>query len=217
MTMIDGMATLVISSPNHPAYYVSEVLGIAPDWSADRGELRPRSGDTGNEPIRRRFYDTSMWVLEVDSNPGTKMAMTEDESKGFATLQVLADRLLGRGSAIAQIRRDYKVELTWYGTAGASQAGFILPVTLLRDLAELGLDVNCTVYGHDDRSARPGAHVHAPSNAVSREPGTLSSAHAIAPPVDPGYVDRLIAQQLEEQRLAEQEASAPQPRVAATV
>jgi hypothetical protein len=85
MTMIDGMATLVISSPNHPAYYVSEVLGIAPDWSADRGELRPRSGDTGNEPIRRRFYDTSMWVLEVDSNPGTKMAMTEDESKGFAT------------------------------------------------------------------------------------------------------------------------------------
>ena len=117
MTMIDGMATLVISSPNHPAYYVTEVLGIEPDWSADKGDLRPRSGDTGNEPIRRRVYDTSMWVLEVDSNPATKMAIAEDESKGFATLRVLADRLLGRGPAIAQLRLDYKVELTWYAGA----------------------------------------------------------------------------------------------------
>ena len=129
--MIDGMATLVISSPNHPAYYVSEVLGIQPDWSADKGDLRPRSGDTGTEPIRRRVYDTSMWVLEVDSNPATKMAIAEDESKGFATLQVLADRLLGRGPGLAQLRLDYKVELTWYGTAGGSQAGFVLPTTLI--------------------------------------------------------------------------------------
>src|SRR5580698_4147504 len=121
--MIDGMATLVISSPLHPAYYVSDVLGIAPDWSAEKGDKRPRSGDTGAEPIRRRVYDTSMWVLEVDSNPGTKMAIDEDDSKGFATLQVLADRLLGRGPGLAQLKLDYKVELTWYGTAGGSQAG----------------------------------------------------------------------------------------------
>jgi hypothetical protein len=242
MTMIDGMATLVISSPNHPAYYVSEVLGIAPDWSADKGELRPRSGDTGNEPIRRRHYDTSMWVLEVDSNPGTKMAMTEDDSKGFATLQVLADRLLGRGPALAQIRMDYKVELTWYGTAGGSQAGFLLPVTLLSDLAELGLDVNCTVYGHEDTSARPALHGHARPNALAIESGLRSSARATEAPVEQSVVDRLIAEQLFEQRAAEQamveqeraeqeaarqdaarreaalrEASARQPREAATV
>src|SRR5476649_2407988 len=201
MTMIDGMATFVVSSPNHPAYYVSEVLGIEPDWSADKGDLRPRGNDTGTEPIRRRVYDTSMWVLEVDSNPATKMAIAEDESKGFATLQVLADRLLGRGPAIAQIRLDYKVELTWYGTAGGSQAGFVLPTTLLADLAELGLDVNCTVYGHDDTSERPAVHVtdnQTPPPAPRYEYGRPSG-----PPIDPVVVDRLIAQQLIEQRLTD--------------
>ena len=199
MTMLDGMATLVISSANNPAYYVTEVLGIQPDWSADRGDLRPRSGDTGNEPIRRRVYDTSMWVLEVDSNPATKMAIAEDESKGFATLQVLADRLLGRGPAIAQIRLDYSVELTWYGTAGASQAGFVLPTKLIADLAELGLDVNCTVYGHDDTSERPGLHIN--DNPVPSAPPALG--RPTQPAVDPTVVDQLIAQQLIEQRLAD--------------
>jgi hypothetical protein len=202
MTMIDGMATLVISSPNHPAYYVTEVLGIDPDWSADRGDLRPRSGDTGNEPIRRRVYDTSMWVLEVDSNPATKMAIAEDESKGFATLQVLADRLLGRGPGLAQLRLDYSVELTWYGTAGGSQAGFVLPSALLADLAELGLDVNCTVYAHDDTSERPGLHV----NDGLTAPATprYEYGRPSGPAVDPEVVDQLIAQQLIEQRLADE-------------
>ena len=196
--MIDGMATFVVSSANHPAYYVTEVLGIEPDWSADKGDLRPRGNDTGNEPIRRRVYDTSMWVLEVDSNPATKMAIAEDEAKGFATLQVLADRLLGRGPAIAQIRLDYKVELTWYGTAGGSQAGFVLPTTLLADLAELGLDVNCTVYGHDDTSERPGLHINdTPSGGVP------ALGRPTQPPVDQAIVDRLIAQQLLEQRLSD--------------
>lgn len=199
--MIDGMATFVVSSPNHPAYYVSEVLGIEPDWSADKGDLRPRGNDSGNEPIRRRVYDTSMWVLEVDSNPATKMAIAEDESKGFATLQVLADRLLGRGPAIAQIRLDYKVELTWYGTAGAAQAGFVLPTTLIADLAELGLDVNCTVYAHDDTSERPGLHVD--DNPVAPEASGYVYGRPSGPPVDPDVVDQLIAQQLIEQRLAD--------------
>ncbi len=162
--MTDGMATLVISSPLHPAYYVTEVLGIEPDWSAEQGELRPRTGDTGNEPIRRRVYDTSMWALEVASDPGTKMAVVEEEAKGFGTLQVLADRLFGRGPMLAQLRQDYKVELTWYGTAAGSQTGFVLPSRLLGDLAELGLDVYGTVYaddptGHGGEADHPHSHI----------------------------------------------------------
>jgi hypothetical protein len=159
MSMIDGVATLEISSPANPAAYVTTVLGIEPDWSAERGDLRPRQGDSGSEPIRRRVYDTSMWVLEVESNPGTKMAIDEDDAKGFATLQVLVDRLFGRGPLLAQLKQHYRVELTWYGTAGASQAGFMLPSSLLAALGELGLDVLCTVYAHDDTSERPGLHV----------------------------------------------------------
>jgi hypothetical protein len=198
MTMIDGMATLEVSSPLHPAYYVTEILGIQPDWFAEKGDLRPRNGDTGNEPIRRRVYDTSMWVLEVDSNPATKMAVAEDESKGFATLQVLADRLLGRGPMLAQIRLDYKVELTWYGTAGGAQAGFVLPSALIADLAELGLDVSCTVYGHDDTSERPGLHVNGHQSA-----GTQTGSRTTGPVLDQQTVDQLIAQQLLEQRLTD--------------
>jgi hypothetical protein len=149
MTMIDGMATLIISSAVHPASYVTSVLGIDPDWSAEKGEPRPRSGDSGSEPIRRRVYEKSMWVLEVDSNPGTKMAVDDDDAKGFASLHVLVDRLMGRGPALAQLRPYYEIDLTWYGTAGANQAGFVLPIALIRDLAEIGLDVLGTVYANE--------------------------------------------------------------------
>ena len=205
--MIDGMATLVISSPNHPAYYVSTVLGIQPDWMAEKGDPRPRQGDTGSEPIRRRLYDTSMWVLEVDSNPGTKMAVAQDDAKGFATLQVLAERLLGRGPAIAQIHVDYRVELTWYGTAGGSQTGFVLPTGLLADLAELGLDVSCTVYSQDDTSERPGLHaraeaVEAGATNAAEPPRQKSPADLAA---EQQAIDELIATQLREQQLADQE------------
>ena len=216
--MIDGMATLVISSADHPAYYVTQVLGVQPDWSAEKGDLRPRQGDAPSEPIRRRVYDTSMWVLEVDSDPGTKMAMVEDDAKGFGTLQVLAERLLGRGAAIAQIRVDYKVELTWYGTAGASQAGFVLPSTLLADLAELGLDVNCTVYSHDDTSPRPGLHINEHPQLPGAElVGTVAGAGSDAAEKAPEktasqlaaeqlLIDSMITQQLLEQQLADRDS-----------
>jgi hypothetical protein len=153
MSMIDGMATLVISSVQYPATFVTTTLGIEPDWSAEKGQLRPRSGDSGNEPIRRRVYDRSMWVLEVDSNPGTKMAVDDDDAKGFASLQVLADRLLGRGPLLIELRRGYEIDLTWYGTAGSAHAAFVLPVSLMRDLVEIGLDVVGTVYGHETETA----------------------------------------------------------------
>ena len=194
MTMIDGMATLVISSPVHPADYVTTVLGVEPDWSAEKGDLRPRQGDTGSEPIRRRVYDTSMWVLEVDSNPGTKMAVDEDDAKGFATLQVLADRLLGRGELLAQLKANYKVELTWYGTAGASQAGFMLPTSLLSDLAQLGLDVYCTVYGHDDTSEKPGLHVG--NTPVSPLVAGIVNPQETAKPAVEKTPEQLAAEQL---------------------
>jgi hypothetical protein len=197
MSMIDGMATLVISSADHPAYYVTQVLGLDPDLAAEKGDLRPRQLDSGNEPIRRRVYDTSMWILEVESDPGTKMAMVEDDAKGFGTLQVLADRLMGRGPLLAQIRRDYSVELTWYGTASGTQTGFTLPSTLLSDLAELGLDVNCTVYAHDDTGSRPGSHLT--SSRAAAVPGASADAPRATPQEDEAQqreIDRLIADQL---------------------
>jgi hypothetical protein len=99
---------------------------------------------------------------------------------------------------LAEIRLDYKVELTWYGTAAGTQAGFVLPSSLLADLADLGLDVNCTVYGHDDTSERPGSHMH--DNQPAARPTGLRQA---GPVLDQQAVDRLIAQQLVEQRLAD--------------
>jgi Domain of unknown function (DUF4279) len=153
MTMTDGMATLVISSPSHPAAYVTASLGIQPDWSAEKGDPRPRNGVAEHEPIRRRTFDASMWVLEVFSDPATKMAMDDDDAKAFGTLQVLVDRLMGRGETLVQLRQHYTVQLSWYGISG----GFVLPIQLLRDLAELGLDLSGNVYEHDD-DARPFTH-----------------------------------------------------------
>ena len=148
MTIMDGMASLVIASATYRAADVTTALGIEPDWSAEKGDLRARPG-SANEPIRRRFHETSMWVLEVDSTPATMMAVDDDDAKGFATLQVLADRLMGRGPTLAQMRGAYDITLHWYGTSASPQGGFVLPIQLVRDLAELGLDLIGNVYPYE--------------------------------------------------------------------
>jgi hypothetical protein len=143
--MIDGQASLVITSETYTAADVTRALGIQPDLSAEKGDLRPRN-NAGSEPIRRRYYETSVWALEVDSTPATMMAVDEDAAKGFATLHVLVDRLLGRGDMLGQIRQYYTVSLNWYGTAAEGQTTAVLPSGLLRDIAELGLDLVVTLY-----------------------------------------------------------------------
>jgi hypothetical protein len=143
MTMIDGMASIVITSPTYTAADVTRALGIQPDWSAEKGDPRVRK-DGAPVSSRRAFHEESVWSLEVDSTPATMMFVHEDDAKGFATLAVLVDRLLGRGPVLAQLRNGYKIQVSWFGTSSTKQVGFTLPVDLMRDLAELG----CTVYGN---------------------------------------------------------------------
>jgi hypothetical protein len=153
MTMIDGKATLVISSATHRASDVTVALGIQPDWSAERGDERVRLDGT-SVSMRRRFYETSMWALEVDASPATMMSVDDDDAKGFGTLVVLVDRLLGRGPSLAMLREnDYTMYIHWYGTSGSHQGGFVLPISLLRDIAELGCDFMGNVYPFEDTSA----------------------------------------------------------------
>lgn len=148
MTMIDGMASLIISSDTYSAAEVSSSLGIEPDWSAERGDRRLRA-DGAPVAGRRAFHEKSSWALEVDSTPATMMAVDEDEYKSFATLFVLVDRLWGRGPLLAELRPRYTVQISWFGTATSRQVGFVLPLPLMRDLAELGLDLYTNVYPFD--------------------------------------------------------------------
>ena len=151
--MIDGKATLVISSPTHMASDVTKALGIIPDWSAEKGDERVRLDGT-SVSLRRRFYETSMWALEVDASPATMMAVDDDAAKGFGTLYVLVDRLLGRGSMLAMLRdNDYTMYIRWFGTSGSEQGGFLLPRGLLADIAELGCDFFGNVYPYEESGA----------------------------------------------------------------
>jgi hypothetical protein len=155
--MIDGKAVIVISSQTHMASDVTKYLGIVPDWSAERGDQRVRDDGT-SVSLRRRFYESSTWALEVDASPATMMAVHDDAAKGFGTLYVLVDRLLGRGPTLAMLREnDYQMYIRWYGTSGSVQGGFLLPKDLLRDIADLGCDFFGNVYpfeGEADRGPR---------------------------------------------------------------
>jgi hypothetical protein len=154
MTMIDGKATLVISSHTHMASDVTRALGILPDWSAERGDERVRDDGT-SVSLRRRYFESAMWALEVDASPATMMAVDEDAAKGFGTLYVLVDRLLGRGPSLAMLRdNDYAMYIRWYGTSGSAQGGFLLPKDLLRDIAELGCDFFGNVYPFEGERGR---------------------------------------------------------------
>jgi hypothetical protein len=83
------------------------------------------------------------------------------------------------------------------------------------ELAELGLDINCTVYSHDDTSEKPGLHVGAApvSPLVAGVVATAQPEAAIEPAAPAAekspaqlaaeqlLMDSFIAEQLHEQGL----------------
>lgn len=155
--MIDGSASLQISSRTRTAASVTEALDIRASQMAEKGDARlNREG----EPIRgpRPLYEYALWSLKVDGDEVLPSA-TDDDAAGFISLRLLVAQLAGKARILENLRAsgEYDMHVSWYGTSGSSQGGFVLPADLLSALAELGCDLFGNVYSceSDEETSAP--------------------------------------------------------------
>jgi hypothetical protein len=152
--MIDGSASLQISSTTRTAASVAEALGIHATHMAEKGDARLSL--EGNA-IRgaRPLYEYAVWSVTVDGDEAS-----DDGSAGFTSLRLLVAQFAGKAQILSQLREsgEYKMYVSWYGTSGSSQGGFVLPLDLLAALVELGCDLFGNVYSYDPETEVSAPH-----------------------------------------------------------
>jgi hypothetical protein len=152
--MIDGSAYLQISSTTRTAASIAEALGILSAEMVEKGD--PRLNREGN-PVRgpRPFYEYASWSVSVDGDEAP--SAPDDDTAGFTSLRILVAQFAGKAPILSQLRvtGEYEMVLSWWGTSGSSQGGFVLPLDLLTAIVELGCDLYANVYPYEDEEPAP--------------------------------------------------------------
>jgi hypothetical protein len=150
MTILDGAASLTIYSETQSASAITVALQLTPTFLGEVGEPRaPLRIGSGGSPAKQFFYKSATWDLTIDADEARPFAR-DDDTAGFASLQLLVDRLARKAEALQALRTDYRTIISWYGTSGSHQGGFILPAPLLLALGQLGCDVYGNIYSFAD-------------------------------------------------------------------
>lgn len=133
LAMPDGKwsaGSLRIASRTMSVGDISEMLGIEPDRSYERGSLiSPRDPDS-------RRWDSTVWIR----TSGLANDRWLDEH-----LAVLVRLLDGRQEALGRLAGDCEVDL-FLGFGSESQGGCVLPAALLKEIGLLGIDVVLDLY-----------------------------------------------------------------------
>jgi hypothetical protein len=154
MTLFDGAASLTIYSDAGLAAHVTTELQIVPSYVGEIGESRQAQRfEADGTPSRQFFYKNATWDLTVSADEARAFA-ADDDTAGFASLQVLVDQLAGKENTLAALRRaGYRTNISWYGTSGSHQGGFVLTASLMLSLGQLGCDLYGNVYSHTESDA----------------------------------------------------------------
>jgi hypothetical protein len=122
--IVSSRATLGVYSDTVTAAEVTAVLGIEPTRFSERaGSTKPRSH----------------WTLEVPS-------VDPDDDGGFEAVALLVELLRDRADALAALRPACETIIWWSGDSDGTQGGFVIPASLLADLAVLGCDLYGTAF-----------------------------------------------------------------------
>ncbi len=134
-------ATLSIYSDTGTSAHVTEVLGLVPESSNEKGDRRIRK--------TREYapYAQSTWHYEHDES------LTEDDDEtGFAALRALVADIRHLSDALATLRPEYKTVIRWSGEVSV-QGNFVIESELLADLGALGCELFGTAYTESDSEA----------------------------------------------------------------
>ena len=118
----------------------------------------PRLNREGN-PVRgpRPFYEYASWSVSVDGDEAAPSA-PDDDTAGFTSLRLLLAKFAGKALILSQLRDtgECQMVLSWWGTSGSSQGGFVLPLDILTAIVELGCDLDGNVYSYEEEDRAPG-------------------------------------------------------------
>lgn len=128
----NGDSSLVIRSRTLTSTQITELLGVQPTHTADRGDLV--------SPRLQRFREDSLWRLDGEPNSDPL------DQTGFGSMRNLLSALRGKGAAIESLQDSCVVVLDWHGFSDSEQGGFVVPADVIRAAAELGCDLFGTVY-----------------------------------------------------------------------
>lgn len=144
--MIDhDRATLAIYSESRTVAEITASLLLEPTEAANIGE-QTRSGRAGRAYKPEYLtYQRTTWLLDV-----TARSTSDDE--GVNALRRLVDIALPTAAALESLRGDCETVIWWSGDSTNTQGTFVLPSSLIKDLAAIGCEVRGTIF-LDDRDA----------------------------------------------------------------
>lgn len=121
---------------------------------AEKGDLRLNlDGNPARGP--RPIYEYATWSVTVHGDEAA-----DDGDGGFTSLRTLVEQFSGKAHILQTLREsgEYEMHVSWYGTSGSNQGGFVLPLDLLSGLVELGCDLFGNVYSFepDPETSEPG-------------------------------------------------------------
>ena len=137
-------ATLAIYSDTRTAAEVTEILGVEPHESAEKGD--PTRAALAGRQVKPEYltHRRSHWSFEAD-----EALVDPADATGFGSVRVLVERFRDKSDLLAELRSDCETIIWWSGDSDSSQGGFVIPADLLRGLAELGCEFRGTAYVTD--------------------------------------------------------------------
>lgn len=130
-----GFASFVVLSTDTHPDVVSELLDLTPTQVRLKGP-GARSGFV---------YQHHAWSLDSD-----RADNTDDDQTGTLPLRELLDRCRPAVGRVASLPADCSARIHWSAYSNSLQGGFGLTSELIAQIASLGVDMDTTVYLHED-------------------------------------------------------------------
>jgi hypothetical protein len=137
-------ATLAIYSDSRTVAEITASLLLEPTEAADIGD--PTRAGLAGRAYKPQYlsYQRTTWILEV--NPDW---LGSNGESGVAALRQLVEVLFPLAASLEALRDDCETVIWWSGDSNNSQGTFVLPASLIKDLAAIGCEVRGTVYLDD--------------------------------------------------------------------
>lgn len=133
-------ATLAIYSESRTVAEITASLLLEPTEAANIGEPT-RSGRAGRAYKPEYLtYQRTTWLLDVSASP------TDVDDDGVKALRRLVSIALPAAAALESLRGDCETVIWWSGDSTNTQGTFVLPSSLIKDLAAIGCEVRATVF-----------------------------------------------------------------------
>jgi hypothetical protein len=137
--IISDRSTLAVYNQNLTVADISAALGMETHGSADIGDPT-RAALAGRAlGVDYMTHMRASWSFDIDWSE-------TDAGDGVASLRALVDVFREKADALRSLRLECETVIWWSGSSDSSRGTFIVPSSLLADLAVLGCELRGTAF-----------------------------------------------------------------------